>query len=64
MWYTALVDAGLNLDPVRDWVMLGWESVLEGSSPKHLFNPKLWKLGHTLARKNDAPMPNRYASHM
>ena len=43
MWYTTLLDAGLNLDPVREWVMLGWESVLDDSSPKHLFNPKLWK---------------------
>ena len=43
LWYTALLDAGLNLDPVRDWVMLGWESISGDSPPKHLFNPKLWK---------------------
>ena len=43
LWYTALVDAGLNLDPVRDWVALGWESISGDSAPKHLFNPKLWK---------------------
>ena len=43
LWYTALLDAGLNLDPVRDWVMLGWESISGDSPPKHLFNPKLWR---------------------
>ena len=43
LWYTSLLDAGLNLDLVRDWVMLGWESISGDSQPKHLFNPKLWR---------------------
>ena len=43
LWFTALDSAGIRLQQIRSWILLGWENVAgRGKAVRH-FDTKLWR---------------------
>eukprot|EP00434_Breviolum_minutum_P046029 symbB.v1.2.041418.t1/scaffold8155.1/size7492/1 len=43
LWYTALDRAGVRLQQIRTWILLGWKHVSRGVNHVRFFDEKLWR---------------------